>query len=120
MKGTRSNIISSFLSDVSGNDSTGSSSYSDQQGDRYKRRCMLQFTGINIGGFAQDSPPPYETVVGSPTNTYSSYSSYSSSYGVRLLSLARPALVRFLRITIISMYQIAVIGYVLEHIIPFI
>jgi len=53
---------------------------------------MLQFTGVNTGGFAQDSPPPYETVIGSPTNTYSSYSSYTSSYGVRLHTLA-PALI---------------------------
>ncbi|KAG0584531.1 hypothetical protein KC19_3G215900 [Ceratodon purpureus] len=69
----------SYARDTSqGSDSTGSSSYSDQQGDRYKRRRMLQFTGVNTGGFAQDSPPPYESVIGSPTNTYSSYSSYSS------------------------------------------
>lgn len=79
-------LITKFLyfSDISGSDSTGSSSYSDTQGDRYKRRRMLQFTGVNTGGFAQDSPPPYESVIGSPTTTYSSsYSSYTSSYGVR-------------------------------------
>ncbi|XP_024363662.1 uncharacterized protein [Physcomitrium patens] len=62
-----------------GSDSTVSSSYSDQQGDRCKRRRMLQFNGVNTCGFGQDSPPPYESVTGSPTTTYSSYSS-SYSY----------------------------------------
>jgi hypothetical protein len=47
---------------------------------------MLQFTGVNTGGFAQDSPPPYESVIGSPTTTYSSYSSHTSSYSVMHLS----------------------------------
>ena len=85
---TSFNTLSSFLSGISGSDSTGSSSYSDQQGDRYKRRRMLQFTGANTGGFPQDSPPPYE-VIGSPTTTYSSHSSYTSSYSVRHLSSPR-------------------------------
>nr|PNR33111.1 hypothetical protein PHYPA_025054 [Physcomitrium patens] len=59
-----------------GSDSTGSS-YSDQQGERIKRRRMLQFTGVNTGGFAHDSPLPHESVVGSPSTTYSS--SYAGS-----------------------------------------
>lgn len=46
---------------------------------------MLQFNpGVNTGGFARDSPSSYERVIGSPTTTYSSYSSYSPSYEVRL------------------------------------
>ena len=59
---TSCNTLSSFFSGISGSDSTGSSSYSDQQGDRYKRRRMLQFTGANTGGFPQDSPPPKSKV----------------------------------------------------------
>lgn len=74
-----------FLYDVSGSDSTGSCLYSDQHGDRYKRRRMLQFSDGSAGGYAQNSPLPYENVISSPSTTYS-YSSYSSSCGVRHLS----------------------------------
>lgn len=72
----------SYARDTSqGSDSTGSSSHSDQQEERCKRRRMLQFNpGVNTGGFARDSPSSYERVIGSPTTTYSSYSSYSPSY----------------------------------------
>ncbi|XP_024362026.1 uncharacterized protein [Physcomitrium patens] len=69
-----------------GSASTGSSTYSDQEGERMKRRRMLQFTGVNTGGFAHDSPPPYESVIGSPTKTFSSYSC-SSSYANSLSSV---------------------------------